>query len=257
MKSYQCISVILLAAAAFLPGGPALADVTEEVPFALLKPADILKASQQHYSSLTSYSDDGQAVSMLGNTAVAPCKYSIKMAHPALCRIAWDQNTEVLDQKGVVWSAGAGVFLKTGDTVQSETNLATALGVAAGLSSGATASVPGAFFQLAWSNPLGVPVSNVKRMPDATVDSVDCFVLAHESQGTTTTLWIGKPDFFIHQVQRLTSAAVVKARLAEAAKQNPSLAATLPDAKPIISTETHTHIVVNQNLTPADFNPVK
>jgi outer membrane lipoprotein-sorting protein len=257
MKPIQRILIFHFVIAILLMGGSVRADLTVEVPFSMLKPADILKASQQHYDALTSYSDEGQAVSMLGDTSVAPCKYTIKMAHPGLCRITWDQNSDILDQKGVVWSAGAGVFLKTGDTVQSQTNLATALGAAAGFSSGATASVPGAFFQMAWANPLGVPVASVKRLPDAAVDSVDCFVLTREDHGTTTTLWIGKPDFFIHQVQRITSVAVVKARLVEAAKQNPQLAATLPEAKPIISTETHTHIVINQNLSPADFDQPK
>ena len=250
MRAVGLTAALLLAASAGMAAraGDAVADN--------LRAADILKKSQAQYTALTNYSDEGKAVSVLGETSVAPCNYTIKMARPHLYRIAWDQDSGFFDQKGAVWSVGAGDFLKMGTSVQKEPNMSLALSSAAGISGGAAASIPGAFFNVVWGNPLGVPPLTEKRLPDAKVDSVDCFVLARDLQGTTTTLWIGKADFLIHQVQRVTSAQAVKARLAEAAKQDPKLAASLPAtaAQAITSTEIHTHIVVNQKLSPADFD---
>lgn len=256
MKHANRTRAVRLTAALLLAASAGRAALAGDAVADNLRPADILKKSLAQYAALNNYSDDGKTVSFLGDTSVAPCNYTIKMARPSLYRIAWDQDSGFFDQKGAVWSAGAGNFLKMGNTVQKEADLSMALSSAAGISGGAAASIPGAFFNVVWGNPLGVPPLSEKRLSDARVDSVDCFVLARDLQGTTTTLWIGKTDFLIHQVQRVTSADAVKARLAEAAKRDPKLAASLPAtaAQAITSTEIHTHIVVNQKLSPADFD---
>ena len=68
-------------------------------------------------------------------------------------------------------------------------------------------------------------------------------------------MWIGKQDFLIHQVRIVTSAASMKAIMAEGAKLHPEIAARLPKIEytDMTSTETHENIVVNQKFSAADF----
>jgi hypothetical protein len=85
------------------------------------------------------------------------------------------------------------------------------------------------------------------------VGDVDCYVFASELKGRTRTLWIGKKDFLIHQVRTVTSPEALTKLLAEAAKRNPGLPASLQSSGSAISTETHMNIVVNKQILPAEF----
>jgi hypothetical protein len=132
-----------------------------------------------------------------------------------------------------------------------------ALGSATGTSGGASATIPGTFFELNWVNQLGGSVSSEKPQPDQKVGGVDCYVLTSDSKGRTRTLWIGKQDFLIHQVRNVTSAEAMKTVRAEAAKRQPDGAAGLAEFKSldITSTETHENIVVNQPFSKKDYVP--
>ena len=48
---------------------------------------------------------------------------------------------------------------------------------ATGISGGAAAEVPGAFFKSKWGNQLDSPKSDFKRKPDEKLGDVDCYVL--------------------------------------------------------------------------------
>ena len=95
----------------------------------------------------------------------------------------------------------------------------------------------------------------INNCPTKKFGDTDCYVFSGSSKGRTSTIWIGKQDFLIHQVRTLTSAAAMKAAMEEAAKVNPSVAAHMPAIEPhdLTSTETHTDTAVNQKLTPSDF----
>jgi hypothetical protein len=129
------------------------------------------------------------------------------------------------------------------------------LSSATGISGRAASSIPGTFFKMNWGNQLGASMQSAKRKSDEKIGGIDCYVLTQEKGGRTQTLWIGKQDFLIHQIEDDTSAKVLKAALEAAAKGHPELQANLKsiigDSKII---QTHTNIVVNKSFAAADFD---
>ena len=219
---------------------------------------EIFKNAQQKYASMTSYSDEGQTVATL-NGSTLTTTFAIKLARPNLYLIKWQQKNEsafstTTTKTEAVWSAGAGDFLDMGLGVQKQMSKEDALSSAAGISASASSSIPGTFFKMNWGNQLG-SASGEKQQADEKVGGVDCYVFSSESKGRTKTLWIGKQDFLIHQVRMVTSAEAEKAILTKAAKDHPQIIAGLAimGFNGITSTETHTNIVVNPNLSAADF----
>jgi len=82
---------------------------------------------------------------------------------------------------------------------------------------------------------------NFLKRDDSKIGGVDCYVLTGHlkaSRHIPISLWIGKEDLLIHQIQRTTMAG---------AQFN---AAT---RKPDVHTEIHENIVVNQTLTKENF----
>jgi outer membrane lipoprotein-sorting protein len=222
-----------------------------------LAAGEILKQAQEKYASLTSYSDEGKTVATI-NGRTFTTTFSIKLARPGFYLIEWEQPVSAsYTNKGAVWSAGEGDFLRMGSRDRKEAKQETALASATGISGGAAASIPGTFFSMNWGNQLGGAASSAKRGADEKVGDVVCYVFTSDLKGQTRTLWIGKEDLLIHQVRTVTSAAAMEAVQAEAAKRNPEIAARQPKSKPqgITSTETHENIVVNQKLADKDFVP--
>ncbi|MGO8763895.1 MAG: RNA polymerase sigma factor [Limisphaerales bacterium] len=233
-------------------GGNATVAISQISSDPHLTPQQIIEKSQNVYAGLSSYSDKGQTISSVNGMTLATT-FTIKLARPDLYRIEWQQPvTFSYSNKGVVWSAGEGDFMVMGDRpAEKEKSRESALGGATGISGDAAASIPGTFFNMNWGSQLKGPVSNEKQQADEKVGDVDCYVFTSELKGTIKTLWIGKKDFLIHQIRNVTSAAFVKAALAQAAKNNPG--APQLTTTGITSTETHENIVVNQKFSPSDF----
>lgn len=124
-----------------------------------------------------------------------------------------------------------------------------ALAKANALSSGASATIPMAFFNTQWGNELNGAMFSEKRQTDEKIGNIACYVFTRESQGQMKTLWIGKQDFLIHQIQTVTSA---EAMLSMAARWDPEI---MSDLHGFTSTETHTHIVKNKQFLRSDFIP--
>jgi outer membrane lipoprotein-sorting protein len=222
-----------------------------------LPPDEILKKAQEKYASLTSYSDEGRTVATL-NGMTLTTTFTVKLARPDYYLIEWEQPVQpIYTNKGAVWSAGEGDFLRMGNRTQKQGSKGTALSSATGISGSAAATIPGTFFSMNWGNALGGSVSNAKRQADEKVGEVDCYVFTSDLKGRARTLWIGKQDFLIHQVRTVTSAAAMKAVMAEAAKGHPEITASLQKSglQGSTSTETHANIVVNQKLADKDFIP--
>ena len=225
-----------------------------------LSPAEIFGKAREAYAALTSYTDKGTTVASLNGLTITTT-FTIKLARPNLYRIEWVQTNDsayatTTTKPQSVWSAGDGDFLDMlGQGPKKQTNQETALSGATGISGGAAATIPSAFFKTQWGNQLGGAELNDKQQADEKVGDVDCYVFSHTLKGRTSMIWIGKQDFLIHQVRTLTTAAAMKATMDEAAKVNPSVAAHMPAFVPhdITSTETHTDIVVNPKLNATDF----
>lgn len=226
-----------------------------------LSASDIIKQAAEKYASLTSYSDEGSTSATLGTITATSYTFSINLARTNLYRIVWRQENQIYTPNGVVWSAGDGNFLWMGRnfTPKKYADWETALAGATGISGGAAASIPGTFFKMNWGNQLGAAVANSQRRADEKIGDVDCYVLTHGTDGRTNTLWIGKSDFLIHQVENDTSAAFMKAIMEKEARNNPQIRALLESSggnmfKDSKSIETHQNIRINPPLTRPDFD---
>jgi RNA polymerase sigma factor (sigma-70 family) len=241
-------------AAVLLTGGVVTVAISQTGSNEHLTPPEIFKRAQNAYASLTSYSDEGQTVALISGMTLTT-KFSIKLARPNLYRVEWEQPvTGSFTNTGAVWSDGSGDFVKlTTGNARKEANRQSALSTAAGVSAGASGSVPAAFFNGNWANPFGSSAANKKRGLDEKISDTDCYVLTGESKGRTTTLWIGKEDFLIHQERTVTSAEALKAALDQGEKVThfrPTNA--LPEGG-VTSTQTHSNIVVNKAFSAGDF----
>ncbi|MDR3460180.1 MAG: hypothetical protein P4N60_22360 [Verrucomicrobiae bacterium] len=220
--------------------------------------ADIVKQSLAKYASLTSYSDEGVTVSTLGPTIAKSHIFTLKLGRTNLYQVVWRQAGEI---SGAAWSAGTGDYLWMGRgfDLQKCKDRETALASATGVSGGVAANLPGAFFNLSWGGLLRAHQTDFTRAPDDKVGEVDCFVLTHAADGRANTVWIGKQDWLIHQIENDTSSKAVRAALEAQAAKNPQIRAMLDSSDPQVSQdvktiETHRNIVINPPLTPGNLD---
>jgi RNA polymerase sigma factor (sigma-70 family) len=222
-----------------------------------LTPEQIFKKARAAYALLSSYSDEGKSVSVL-NGMTLTTTFKIKLARPDLYRVEWSQATDYFTNGGVAWSAGNGNFMKQkysdGYTTKpgKYQSMQATLSAASGISAGATATIPTAFFKMNWGNQLDGAMKNVKQQSDNKVGDVDCYVFTSESKGRTKTLWIGKKDFLIHQVRDVISAKALQTTVNRAAKTT-GIQQTVTTG--LTSTETHEDISANRKFSPSDFKP--
>lgn len=218
------------------------------------QPSDIIKKSRDTYAALTSYRDEGTTADTIGNDTIAPHEFTIRLARPDLYRIAWRQDMGFFVSTGAVWSAGNGDQLAANGSPVKYPDKETALSAATGVSGRAAGSIPGTFFQMNWGDQLGRAPS-MTRKKDEKIGDANCFVLTDVKNGRTRTLWIGKEDFLIRQIEHKTSAADLQALLEAEARKHPGLALPTSVSGDSTSIEIHSHIVVNQPFTKTDFNP--
>ena len=237
--------------AALVAGGVATFAISQTKTGEDLKPTEIFQRAQDAYASLSSYSDEGKTVATV-NGMTLTTTFKIKLARPNFYRIEWEQPaTPSFTNKGVVWSAGDGDFFILGNlAARKEANQEIALASATGVSGGAAAMIPGIFFRMNWGNQLH-DSAKAKQQTDEKVGDVDCYVFTSELKGITRTLWIGKKDFLIHQVQTVTGPEAMQAALDRASK----VTGTHPQISPqgLTSIETHFNIVLNKQFAPTDF----
>jgi outer membrane lipoprotein-sorting protein len=247
--------VIGVGTIASLTGSAVTVAISQTSDDSTLTAQEIVRQSQDAYAALTSYSDEGKEVGSVGTSDVAPHTFSIKLARPNLYQIKWTQDLGFYSQTGVVWSAGSGDYLKMQQVSEPEkySNSEGSLSAATGISGGASGIVPKSFFNLK-SGPLGAIQSATKKS-DEKIDGIDCYVLTQSKSGRTETLWIGKQDFLIRQIENDTSAAVLKAMLEDQAKKHPDMHLPTAVKGDVKSVQTHENISVNQKFSPADFAP--
>lgn len=225
-------------------------------PATELSAQEILNRSKQAYAALTSYTDEGVSISKVGDNDVAPTIFSIKLARPNLYRIQWRQNMGFYAPAGLVWSNGKDNVRVSGDlsTTNANGNLDSTLGIAAGVSGGASSTIPPGFFDPD-KGILNSMLRQGTREPDEAVGGIDCFVLQQQINERTFHVWIGKQDYLIRKVKTLTSTESLKKELEAQAKRNPQVRVPSTVSGDIESTQIHSNIVVNLELTVTDFAP--
>lgn len=258
---------------------------------------EILQKAHAAYDALTSYRDQGQVTAALGGQILTNV-FNIRLQRPNHYRVEWQQATAFATNGGAIWSAGDGDYLvldlgsKVGEPKR-QPDLQTALAAATGVSSQASATIPGTFFQQNWGDELKLRASGkapLTQLPDEAVLGVACYVVQSVSGPVklpanrgktgklTTTFWIGKQDNLIHQKREITEGAAFKLPeltdeqiAASLARQNRP---TTPEAiaafrkllassherlekqmgaGQIVTLETHDQIELNPALKPADF----
>jgi len=210
---------------ALLAGGAATVAVSQTDGGDTLTPQKIAKQAQDAYAALSSYSDNGTAVSE-GGGQTATTTFNIRLQRPNLYQMDWKAGSYT--STGVIWSEGNGDFMVMGAAGQENsfqpkkmTDMQQAFASATGVSSQAT-SIPATFYQKNFGDVLGVPASGrteLKKESDEMIGGVDCHVFTSKLDtakflnGTktpanisklgisTTTFWIGKRDHLIHKIQ--------------------------------------------------------
>jgi RNA polymerase sigma factor (sigma-70 family) len=282
-----------LGVAALLAGGAATMAVSQTSRNDNgLSLQEIAKQTQDTYAALTSYSDSGTVVAVSGTKTITNT-FHTRLQHPEFYRIDWSQtNAPRSVNKGVVWSSGDGHFMQSSSgvpTPQKSENRWQNLGAAEGLSSEASATIPGAFFGDDTGNILRAAVIGASKLikltkePDATVGGVDCHVftisVAPAPSGgkiPDITLWIGKKDHLIHQTRQIIDTPPptgptmtdedIKSMLAKmnrpptpqaiaAMRESMAKAFTIPPTGRYVFTETHDNISVNEKFSASDFAP--
>ena len=170
-----------------------------------LTPEEIIAKVEAKYAGLTSIAIDGTAVSEYnapvdsndGTTHTSVTNYKIRLARPALYRIEWNASKiRSAADVGAVWSSGGQHHLFLVGKVSERDDLEANLGAAAGVSSGATHTIPNLFF--AQPTNLLRSIANATVLPDETVRDLDCYVISGDIRGQKLTVWITK-DFLLIQ----------------------------------------------------------
>lgn len=219
---------------ALLVGGVATVAVSQTGDGGRLTALEIAQQSKDAYAALSSYSDTGTVVAERAAQNVNTT-FTTRLQRPNLYRVDWTQTTSNAPQStGRVWSAGDGFFMQMSvggreiyPTPLNQQTMQKCLGAAAGVSSSASSTIPGAFFgSTGGGDVLALSVKGANKMitltkeVDAKIGDVDCHAFTSaidpskfssggklpNGMGTVgkiaTTLWIGKKDHLIHQVRQ-------------------------------------------------------
>lgn len=237
---------------------------------------EILQKTEATYASFSSFQCTGKTVTVMEGTAGTgrdfppeanaaltsmnrqTNEYRIKMARPNLYLIEWESKVHANHTNlGAVWSAGESDLAFMVGKTQKMNDRRSSLSRAAGVSSGATANMPSAFFESGTNNSIikFADASDLKQENDEKIGGVDCYVLSRSKDLPTTeksmemsgaahlTIWIAKRNGLIHQRQTITKDFKVTL---------PGGGGTL-SAKRMILTESFENIVVNAPVAKEDF----
>lgn len=255
-KSALVKSVLGIGVAGVLFGAVTTSARADDTGSGELTPEQIFQKMTATYASLFSYSDSGQVVTTLdGGTKTTV--FSTRLERPGFYLLEWQPihrsaYPAQASTEQAVWSSGAGDYLNTGFGPQDQGSPEIGLNNAKSFSDGATATVPTTFFNLTLGSTPGISVFEEHRQPDGLVGKTECYVFKSELDGKATTLWIGKEDFLIHQVQTTFSASTMESSLAQVTEESPEMNGLLHE---FTATETHNNIVVNKAFKKEDFIP--
>jgi RNA polymerase sigma factor (sigma-70 family) len=225
---------------------------------------EILNKVFEKYATLSTYSDNGRTF-----TGLATNTFSIKLGRPDLYRMEWDA-VGGLGISGAGWSAGDGHLLfftgpgwKDTQRYSRMKGLGEAFGFYGNISGGAAMTIPPVFFGKSVSDGFGLLAlsSNFLKREDAKIGDIDCYVLTGHLKARRDipiSLWIGKNDLLIHEIQRTTldPDPITLPTNSPEFKTLLNIAGALFHArtrKPVVHTEVHENIVVNQPIPKESF----
>jgi RNA polymerase sigma factor (sigma-70 family) len=213
---------------ALIASGAATIAISQTSDSDKLTAQEIAKQAVDAYVGLSSYQDTGKVISE-NDGQTTETTFNIRLQRPNLYRIDCAQTG---GSKGIVWNDGSGNYfvMDAANEVDSAKpqkmqTAQLALGAASGVSSSATAEIPGIFFNQNWGSQLAVissPRFHVKRLSDEKIAETACYVIEisfdlmeqpHDtnisSAKMTTQFWIGKQDHFIRQIKSTSENAEV------------------------------------------------
>jgi RNA polymerase sigma factor (sigma-70 family) len=228
---------------ALIASGAATVAISQTSDGDKLTAQEIAKQAVDAYAGLSSYNGTGKVISE-SDGQTTETTFNIRLQRPDFYRIDWTQTGKSINSasplkmqtmqpaKGIVWNDGSGNYFMMDATnkidsakPQKMQTAQLALGAAAGVSSSATAEIPGIFFNQNWGSQLAVissPRFHVKRLSDEKIAETACYVIEisidlmeqpHDtnisSAKMTTQFWIGKQDHFIRQIKSTSENAEV------------------------------------------------
>lgn len=280
-------------------GGFVMASVPRSDSPPKLTAKEIIVKTQHAYAALSSYSDSGTSVARMGSVnggmpLTLRTTFSIHLQRPDLYCVQWSESVfDGMTAGGATWSDGKGSFLVMNmahhHVKQKYTNNQLALAAGAGVSSGASSTIPGIFFaHKKMGDVLESANATLKKGKDQTVRGIDCYVVSWHNgaavsrgkkpgktpSGTTFTLWIEKGNFFIRRIREVitkgppiphVSDAQIKKTLvmlhkpatpaAIASLRKELKASKMPSMGAITFTETHDRMILNKSIPPSVFVP--
>ena len=174
-----------------------------------ITPGEIFEQVTTTYERLQTYKSEGTIVSDVDTGAVRmkiETSFSILLKKPNLYLISWAQKNPLAGtQDGAVWSDGAQPYLYMG-IMKAYSKMGSdelALASAAGISSGATLTVPSLFFSMLKQS------SPFSRLRDAKIEKTEmvgeeeCYVISGASTvSKEETFWISKTKHLIVKYAR-------------------------------------------------------
>ena len=178
-----------IVAALLLAGGLAMASASRDGKHNKLTAKDIIIKTKHAYAALSSYSDKGTAVAKIGGiNSGAPftmrTTFSIHLQRPKLYRIQWSQHLfDGMTGGGAVWSDGKGSFFVMNvdhhEVKKKYSDGQLALAAGAGVSNGASSTIPGIFFgHKKLGDVLDSTNATLRQRKDQTLQGVDCYVVS-------------------------------------------------------------------------------
>ena len=282
-----------------LAGGAATVAISQSSGGDQLTPQEIEKQTEDAYAALSSYSDIGTNTSTVAGNVITTSS-TIKIQRPGFYRIDWTQSLvgagfHGVMSRGVTWSDGTGDFWVSAPAGQEKnakpersTDRQSAMASSTTANGGwVVSTIPELFFNQTWSGTFNPSVQAFARQADEAVNGVDCYALSGSTAPgnadaigkTTTTLWIGKRDHFIHKTQitiekmsmptlpqvsdeEIRKVLVMQNKPATPqaiAQFRPLLEQTLKQTQKLMNTgkfiysQTRGNITVDQKFSPADF----
>ena len=226
----------------------------------------VIQDSKAAYAALSNYSDTGKVI-IDTHGRLRTNIFNVHLARSNYYRIEWEEMLTIghhtMTNKGATWSSGSGDFLLVGKGIQTMTNRDLALSAASAISSLASTTIPGIFFNIGKMSDLTVLASKGSQLSqekDEQVGEVDCDVVIGWREQTwqriKMTLWIGKHDHLIHQSRSVFEDVDITLIPDNMGRENKAALQREPrrnQGNPTIFTEIHENISTNNVFKSSDF----